>query len=689
MDPTLKDNRSHIGAAWGAWPLCCVTILSLLILLSNCRQKPVLLNPEGVTIVKAPVVNCKDNSCFSSQVFISISSGRRHTCGVSQDGFVYCWGDNYNGQCGIGDFIPRTIYKTPGVRWRRIKVPGIKNIVEVVTGEIHTCARTKTGEVFCWGDNGSGQLGQGDGEPLKGILKLSLDGVVHLAAGDYNTCALRRDDSLWCWGDNSSLQLGEGNRTIFLPTQVKGATEDGENLMVVGAASGTCLLKKSGDVLCWGYGGSPRIIPGVEEAKLIAAGGNEVCFVTIKGIGCLDLAGFFGERTYDPIKSCSIGYCSGFVSPENIREEPYWISGVTMTVVEDLACGTNHHCAVHDGGQVDCWGNRSRAKDPHPIKYYGDVYDDDFQRAGLGPYLMGVATIHVGPAVAVSVGIEHGCAALRGGGKKCWGKNRGGQLDLGVSRQELEFSIEPVQREVECPDGCFPDGKIGLEEWCYFLRSEPQDKQKESALWKQWRRVRQGPYLQYDQAGIWTVSGSFDNDQPHGDWVYRSVPDGIQIAGGYYHKGAMEGRWFFKSNLGSEVLLEGEFSKGVQVGWIELSEEGSLELWRGIAGYGYIIERYPDGRIGSFRGLGLITQSEPWKPDEEVTMPRFAQHGHSLFVVQPEGLTCGGPQIWLYPEGNPKKRGYCKGGLKHGTWQFFNKQGELIEERRYRYGEQI
>ena len=101
----------------------------------------------------------------------------------------------------------------------------LTGISQVATGENHTCALTTAGGVLCWGHNTSGQVGDGSATPrLTPVAVTGLgSGVQALTAGDSHTCALTTAGAVLCWGDNFSGQLGDGSTTQRLtPVAVTG-----------------------------------------------------------------------------------------------------------------------------------------------------------------------------------------------------------------------------------------------------------------------------------------------------------------------------------------------------------------------------------------------------------------------------------------------------------------------------------
>jgi len=119
-------------------------------------------------------------------------------------GRLLCWGYNKYGTVGDGTTVDRT---------RPVPVPGIAGrIISLAGGNTVTCALVEEGRVWCWGDNGRGELGNGTGKPrlVPGLVP-DLDQVVELTVGVSHVCARRRDDSVWCWGANKAGEVGDGS----------------------------------------------------------------------------------------------------------------------------------------------------------------------------------------------------------------------------------------------------------------------------------------------------------------------------------------------------------------------------------------------------------------------------------------------------------------------------------------------
>jgi alpha-tubulin suppressor-like RCC1 family protein len=175
----------------------------------------------------------------------AVSAGGDHTCALTTSGGLKCWGWNKYGQLGDGTNTDRDI---------PVDVVGLTGgVVEVTAGFRHTCALTSSGEIKCWGHNGSGELGDGTNNTSNtpvDVVGLS-SWVDEVAAGSGHTCALTSSGEIKCWGYNGSGQLGDGKYTdANTPVDVVGL---GDGIVAVTAGGfHTCALTSSGEVKCWG-----------------------------------------------------------------------------------------------------------------------------------------------------------------------------------------------------------------------------------------------------------------------------------------------------------------------------------------------------------------------------------------------------------------------------------------------------
>lgn len=234
--------------------------------------------------------------------FVQLSAGENHTCGVDLSHVAYCWGSNIYGQLGDGTLTDRTapvrVGGPPGLTFERLGA-----------GAHHTCALTAGGVVYCWGDNSSGQLG--DGSRLDHRTPAPITGGVTLtalSAGGFHNCGLTAAGAAYCWGNNNGGRLGDGsstNRTS--PVRVTG----GLTFSALSAGSDhTCGLAPPGVAYCWGVNTSGQLGDGtaVGETRPVAAI-SAVLFSILTANAIVDVVG-------PPAHSCALtavgaAYCWG------------------------------------------------------------------------------------------------------------------------------------------------------------------------------------------------------------------------------------------------------------------------------------------------------------------------------------------------------------------------------------------
>jgi len=127
--------------------------------------------------------------------FVDLAPGATHVCGRTEGRTVYCWGDNESGQIGDGTFEFRS---------KATPVVGLAGVVQIATGDQFSCALRHDGTVWCWGSNGQGALGddavarRAVAAPVKGLAR-----VVRIEASQFGACARLTGGQLTCWGNTA------------------------------------------------------------------------------------------------------------------------------------------------------------------------------------------------------------------------------------------------------------------------------------------------------------------------------------------------------------------------------------------------------------------------------------------------------------------------------------------------------
>ena len=181
-----------------------------------------------------------------------VSAGTSHTCAITASGELYCWGNHINGRLGIGAASANV--KTPQLVGDR------SDWAQVSAGLFHTCAITASGQLHCWGGDGSGQLGNGDGIAVVSPQPIGTrSDWAQVSAGDLHTCAITASGQLHCWGESEEGRLGIGDVSSdqTAPVQVTGADRVFETgwISVSAGDSHTCATRRAGrstTLWCWG-----------------------------------------------------------------------------------------------------------------------------------------------------------------------------------------------------------------------------------------------------------------------------------------------------------------------------------------------------------------------------------------------------------------------------------------------------
>lgn len=350
---------------------------------------------------------------FEFKDIAQIAAGKRHSCALKK-GEVFCWGDNMSyqlGNLGNDSNIPK-------------RVPNLSDAISVATGGQHSCALKSNGKVQCWGLNNFGQIGE---EHYATNIKISslkeitqLRNVQALTLGETHSCALTDAGEVFCWGDNSEGQLGVAQiAETHIPTQVPNLSKI---IMISAGSYHTCALHTKGEVFCWGGNRSGQIgnkkiqdksavnlVQSIKNVIQIAAGGATTCAVTSDR----SLA-CWGDNTFSQI---------GIENSLDNKNPKILLPGkleLLQNIVETVSLGENHACALTIFGSILCWGNNS---------------NNNFQLGRVTKNSNQFIPIEVPNVIdikSVSAGGLHTCALRKDGIIFCWGNNFQGQLGNGM-----------------------------------------------------------------------------------------------------------------------------------------------------------------------------------------------------------------------------------------------------------------
>jgi alpha-tubulin suppressor-like RCC1 family protein len=376
---------------------------------------------------------------------------------IRPGGEVFCWGEGEYGALGTGSAnqSPVPVPVLSGTRFLDVQVGG---------GSFggFTCARDQVGLLHCWGDNLQGQLGLGNllDQFVPRLTSLGKAfAAVDVGMGPV-TCGISAGPAgaraaTLCWGRNDMGQLGCDTFPSCLPDRmtepntaagmaVFDRSVDGEGIPVVfqsislGMDHGCGIKEVGGGALCWGKNENGQLGNGTQSDfsrfavevgrtfSAIAAGDGFTCGIDASRTGVL---------------------CWGVVPPSaaaTLAPTPVVFPEEGMTF-RGVSAGSSHVCAVTDSNRAFCWGANENGQ-------LGDGSTE--QRAG--PVEVRIASPGDLPFESISVGQSHTCGvspedfdvakpagSLDGGSLYCWGSNQHGQL--GVGEEGLDHSPVPVR----------------------------------------------------------------------------------------------------------------------------------------------------------------------------------------------------------------------------------------------------
>ena len=195
-----------------------------------------------------------------------VAAGQRHSCALLDDQSVKCWGENSDGELGLGDMATRGDEPSEmGDNLKSVDLGGGVKAIAVFAGPRYSCAILSDRRVKCWGANEFGQLGNGDyngrgtfagsmGDALP-YTDLGSDFEANsLALGADHACVLSVKGTIKCWGSNDAGQQGQGNREpLNVPPPVAVSLGSGRQAAGVAVGEGhSCAVLDDGQIKCWG-----------------------------------------------------------------------------------------------------------------------------------------------------------------------------------------------------------------------------------------------------------------------------------------------------------------------------------------------------------------------------------------------------------------------------------------------------
>lgn len=333
-------------------------------------------NTDGDNLDEPTPVQVDTSALGSTATFRSVAVGGSHTCGLASTGAAFCWGRDAAGQLGEDADADNADEPVPVQVDTTALTPG-SQFIKLALGDGHTCGLTDDDLVYCWGSDNRGQLGTGGGNsnvPVPVDTSALDPGEVftNVFANGRHSCATSNNGRAFCWGADDNGALGENadgdNLDEAVPTLIDtSALTPGTDFQEIslGARHG-CGMATNGRVFCWGFDGTgalgedldgdnlDEVIPVPVDTSLltpgttfvtISAGGDHSC-----GIASDGRAFCWGENAAGELGIGSIG------SPVNIPNEIDSSNLNIGTRFVAIHAGRASSCGITDDGAAYCWG---------------------------------------------------------------------------------------------------------------------------------------------------------------------------------------------------------------------------------------------------------------------------------------------------------------------------------------------
>ncbi|MFT3766505.1 MAG: EGF domain-containing protein [Minicystis sp.] len=392
--------------------------------LDDCHPTAACTNTPGSFTCTCPLGKVGDPHAGCDSRYAEIAAGAYHTCARRQDNAVFCFGNGGSGRLGNGITAhqPAPVQAGAASNWKRIS-----------GGTSHTCGIKQTGTLWCWGLGNNGQLGLGytDSQTLPASISLTRTWT-SVAAGETHTCAVESDGTLSCFGRNNAGQLatGSANAQELLPVYVNvdpaATAPESDWKEVFSGRETSCATKQNGNLYCWGRNGD------LQAGK---TGGGTLAvpnlIETSVGAKDTDWATASIGFTTCALKNDGSLFCWGRGAEGELGNGGTTGSAPPVAVMpgtpwKTIGVGTYHACGIQMSGALYCWGRNQSAQ-----------IAAGSAGAILQPVQVGTDT----DWIAVTGGAAHTCALKQDGRAMCWGSRVYGEIGDGT----LSLTISPAK----------------------------------------------------------------------------------------------------------------------------------------------------------------------------------------------------------------------------------------------------
>ncbi|MEO6527761.1 MAG: hypothetical protein ABIP93_14155 [Gemmatimonadaceae bacterium] len=400
-------------------PIC---LLAALAVLPACERPTA---PTALVYADRPVV-----VPAYSEGWRDVAVGGAHSCGIRVDGQLYCWGSNGSGQLGVIQARGECSRVRSRCEASPRAVAPAERFAQVSVGDRHSCAVTIDGEIRCWGENIQYQTAV-EAETYVLVPTPVLPGarMIQVAAGSSHSCAVRAGGVVYCWGEGRLGALGRGDTSSsVIPRPIQ---SDQRFTQVSAGRWRSCAVAVDGALWCWGSEWEssqantdffherllPHRIEGAPMLRSVSVASSSICGVAVDDTVLCWESNSFGQL--------GIGSQVGTATPTRVAtSEPMWL----------VSAGIIQSCGLARDGRAFCWGNATFGQ--LGIPRTGELCGSLECRRAPSPVFGGQRFV----LVATGVG-NHTCGVTTTSALLCWGLGSEGQLGDGWARDRQSLPV--------------------------------------------------------------------------------------------------------------------------------------------------------------------------------------------------------------------------------------------------------
>jgi len=332
---------------------------------------------------------------LSGKTITAVAAGYYHSLALASDGTVYAWGDNAQGQLGDNN------YPTDSDVPVAVDMSGVlsgKTITAVAAGMYHSLVLASDGTVYSWGLNSEGGLGDNSTVRRNAPVAVDTSGVLSgktitaIAAGMYHSIALASDGNVYTWGDNNYGQLGNNftaDTDVPVAVYTSGVLSDKTITAIAGGGYFSLALDSDGAVYAWGY----------------------------------NFYGQLGDNSTTQRKIPVAVYNSGV------------LSGKTISAI---AAGRNHSLAMDSDATLYSWGNNAN----------GQLGDNNSPTVSDVPVTVDMSGVLSGKTITtIAAGMYHSLVLASDGTVYSWGDNVYGQLGDNNNPTDSDVPVQVINSD--------------------------------------------------------------------------------------------------------------------------------------------------------------------------------------------------------------------------------------------------